>query len=185
MSGTPAWLSRARSGWKYRGASRPSFAVEPKEGQESCWDYPRPPGIVPSDRAVVVRTLDGATELARTRVALRVCETASPPTWYIPAADVDASKLKAVAEVESFCEWKGRAKYWALKDGNGRPVAWSYPKPLEGSESMAGMLCFYPDRVQCFVEEERVRAQAGGFYGGWITDDICGPFKGDPETQGW
>lgn len=168
--------------WNYRGQQRPPFAVEPAPGQESVWDYPRPPELRPDDRLVEV--VASGRVIARSSRTVRVCETASPPTFYLPPADVDRSALVGVAG-SSFCEWKGSAVYWALADDPARPVAWSYPKPKRDFRSLRDFVCFYPDRIECRVDGERVRAQAGGFYGGWITSEIVGPFKGDPGTGGW
>ena len=170
-------------GWRWRGQGRPPFAVEPGPGQESVWDYPRPPRIEPDTRRVVVTDTDGSV-IADTPAALRVLETASPPTFYLPAADVDTTAL-VQAPGSSFCEWKGRARYWALRDHPGRPVAWDYPAPTGAFAPIRGHFAFYPSRVACTVDGERVRAQAGDFYGGWITDEVVGPFKGDPGTGGW
>lgn len=178
----PDWLRQARAGWAHTGQRRPPFAVTPGPGQESVWDYPRPPVIVRDTREVVVR--HGDLLLARSRDARRVLETASPPTFYLPPEDVNVARLRA-APGSSFCEWKGRAQYWALADGDGTPVGWTYPTPFEAFSGLAGYFAFYPDRVACHVDGERVRAQAGGFYGGWITAEVVGPFKGDAGTAGW
>jgi uncharacterized protein (DUF427 family) len=168
--------------WAYRGKQRPPFAVEPAPGQESVWDYPRPPDLRPDGRLVEVAS--AGRMIAHSARTVRVCETASPPTFYIPPADVEWSALISAAG-HSFCEWKGSAEYWALADEPARPVAWSYPKPKRAFRSLRDFVCFYPGRVECRVDGERVRPQAGGFYGGWITPEIVGPFKGDPGTGGW
>ncbi len=169
--------------WTYRGQKRPPFAQVPAAGQESVWDYPRPPLIEPCDRLVVVAA-DGMT-LARSTNTVRVMETASPPGFYIPQTDIDWTQLKE-APGRSVCEWKGVARYWALASGNTeRPVAWSYPDPVSGFDPLRGYVSFYPGRVECYVDGERVRPQPGEFYGGWITDDIVGPWKGEPGTGGW
>ena len=169
--------------WEYRGQKRPPFAQEPAAGQESVWDYPRPPLMKPCDRLVVVKA-DGRT-LARSTRTVRVMETASPPGFYIPETDIDWTQLKA-AHGSSVCEWKGVAQYWALaSDDKSRPVGWTYPDPIPQFELLRGYVSFYPGRVDCYVDEERVRPQAGEFYGGWITDDIVGPCKGEPGTGHW
>ena len=180
----PDWLRRAREGWAHKGGDRPPFAEEPGPGQESVWDYPRPPKLVPDPREVVVRASD--VELARTRGALKLCETASPPTFYLPPADVRSDLLERAAGA-SFCEWKGEAQYWSVVAGEERleGVAWTYPNPFGEYAPLAGFFAFYPARVECFVAGERVRPQPGRFYGGWITDDVVGPFKGEPGTGGW
>lgn len=168
--------------WQYRGQQRPPYAVEPGPGQESVWDYPRPPELRPDSRRVEV--LAAGQMIADSTRTVRVCETASPPTFYIPPTDVLWSTLITV-EGQTFCEWKGSAVYWALAADPGTPVAWAYPKPKRAFRSLRDYVCFYPGRVECRVDGARVRAQEGGFYGGWITPEIVGPFKGDPGTGGW
>ncbi len=169
--------------WKFDGTDRPPFAVKPLAGQESVWDYPRPPAIVADRRRVVVR--DGERIIAESENALRILETASPPTFYLPPAAVDWSLLVPAAG-QSFCEWKGLARYWALQyDPDGGAIGWSYDAPNGSFAEIAGHLAFYPARVACFLAEERVRPQAGGFYGGWITNELVGPFKGDAGSAGW
>ncbi len=166
-----------------RGQYRPAFAHEPGPGQESVWDYPRPPRIVDDSRHVTV--LASGRTIADTRAAVRVCETASPPTFYLPAVDVELAALTEIS-ARSICEWKGEARYFALVgDADKTPVAWDYPRPTHSFERIAGHLAFYPALVECFVDDERVRPQPGRFYGGWITDDVVGPFKGEPGTHHW
>lgn len=168
--------------WNFRGQERPDFAIKPETGQESVWDYPRPPALVECSRRIRVESADGL--IASTNRSLRMLETASPPTFYLPPCSVDQSSLIAVNGT-SFCEWKGAAKYFALRSDPETPVAWCYPEPMPTFQGIRDYLGFYPGRVSCFVDDERVQAQAGNFYGGWITADIVGPFKGDPGTQGW
>ena len=177
-------LERHRNAWTHRGTQRPDFAQTPGPGQESVWDYPRPPAIVPDTREVIVSL--GGTRIARTTSALRVLETASPPTFYIPRAHVEAAFLTK-ATGNSFCEWKGSATYWDARCDNAhqRHIAWSYEAPFPAFSRLAGYLAFYPARATCLVDGETVRPQAGGFYGGWITGDIVGPFKGQSGTGGW
>ncbi len=176
-------LDARRAAWLHRGDRRPDFAEIPGPGQISVWDFPRPPRVEPEKRHVWVR--NGDDELARSDRALRVLETASPPTVYVPAEDVALDRLCPMRG-ESFCEWKGRAEYLGLVS---RPstgaVAWRLPEPLAEFVSLAGMISFYPGRVQCRLGDDEVQPQAGGFYGGWITPDLAGPFKGAPGTQGW
>ncbi len=181
MTSTPEWLRRAQESWNFRGQGRPPFAIEPGPGQESVWDYPRPPAMVADSRRVVVKA--GELVIADSTATVRICETASPPAFYVPPADVNMAHL-VIAAGSSFCEWKGAARYWRL-DHSEQPVGWDYPEPMAGSEPIAGYLSFYPARIECYVDGERVTAQAGGFYGGWITADVVGPFKGDPGTGGW
>ncbi len=135
-------------------------------------------------REVVVRV--GDVDVARTRRALRVLETASPPTVYIPPADVVTAYLQP-APGASGCEWKGTARYWSVRVESVvlDAVGWSYDDPLPAFATIRGHLSFYPGRIACYIDGVRVTAQAGGFYGGWVTPDIIGPFKGEPGTHGW
>jgi len=171
-------------GWRFYGQERPSFAAAPGPGQESVWDYPRPPSVEQDRREVVVRL--GETVIARTRDARRVLETASPPTIYIPREDVVEQYLRP-AGGSSSCEWKGSARYWtvAVPPVVLDSVGWSYEKPLSAFESIRGSLSFYPGRIECYVDCVRVEPQPGGFYGGWITPEVVGPFKGAPGSSGW
>jgi uncharacterized protein (DUF427 family) len=169
--------------WNFSGKRRPTFAIEPGPGQESVWDYPRPPSIALDQRVVEVR--DGDRVLASSHQSMKVRETASPPTFYLPIEDVDMDALQRVS-YRTFCEWKGHAGYWGLKTRPGSaPVAWAYPDPLPAFESLRGHLCFYPGRVECRIDGQPVRSQSGAFYGGWITPEVVGPFKGDPGTGHW
>lgn len=116
---------------------------------------------------------------------MRVLETASPPTCYLPPESVDWEQL-VQSPGHSYCEWKGEATYWALADATGgEVVGWSYERPSEDFAAIAGYLSFYPARIACFLDGERVRPQPGGFYGGWVTDSVAGPFKGEPGTGHW
>ena len=177
-------LDRARSMWKSRGQTRPPMAIEPGPGQESVWDYPRPPVIVPDTRLVEIKF--AGTLIAETRAARRVLETASPPTVYLPPDAVKPGCLRAVPG-HSFCEWKGQASYFnvCVNGHTASKAAWCYHEPFEAFAEIADYLAFYPGRVDCFVDGEHVQAQAGGFYGGWITREIVGPFKGETGTSGW
>jgi uncharacterized protein (DUF427 family) len=172
--------------WRYTGTDRPAFAEAPGPDQESVWDYPRPPRLVADTREVVVRA--GDVEIARTRRALRMLETASPPTFYLPFADARMELLVEAGGMGStYCEWKGNARYWSIVGGDVRlqGVAWSYPSPRAPYEAIAGCFSVYPGRVACFVDGERVKAQEGGFYGGWVTAEIVGPWKGGAGSSGW
>ena len=179
--GVPRWLADARSHWRNTGTARPDFAVEPGPGQESVWDYPRPPRLAPDEREVVVRA--GEQEIARTRAGVRVLETASPPTFYLPPDDIRMDRLEP-APGSSFCEWKGEAGYWRLR-GADEPVGWSYEKPFPEFEAIRSWLSFYPALVECRVDGARVAPQPGRFYGGWVTPELVGPFKGEPGSEGW
>jgi uncharacterized protein (DUF427 family) len=138
----------------------------------------------PLDGEVVVRA--GDLELARSRCAVRILETASPPTVYLPPSDVRTDWLEP-GRGRSLCEWKGAASYWSLAAGPDRinEVGWSYPNPSQAYGGLRGFISFYPARVECRIDGELVRPQGGGFYGGWVTDRIAGPWKGDPGTGGW
>lgn len=159
--------------------------IEPQPGQESVWDYPRPPRVEPSSRRVRI-VFNGET-IADTTRAVRVLETSHPPTYYIPPEDIRMNYVQPEAQT-SFCEFKGRASYVAL-EVNGRQVehaGWRYPQPTAGFESIRNHIAFYPSKMDaCCVDDERVQAQEGDFYGGWITSEIVGPFKGGAGTWGW
>lgn len=173
-----------RAAWQNRGAERPPFAAIPGPGQESVWDYPRPPVVVAEARRVEVSAF--GEPIAASDRALRVLETASPPTVYVPESDVRRDRL-APGEGVSHCEWKGDARYWDVVVDPRRIVAaaWSYPAPYPEFEALAGYLAFYPSRVDCTLGGERVAPQPGRFYGGWVTPDVVGPFKGERGSEGW
>lgn len=157
----------------------------PGPGQESVWDYPRPPRVEPSSREVVV--VLGGVEVCRTRSALRVLETSHPPVWYLPRTDWLPGAL-APGRGSSFCEFKGTASYVDLAGGDRvEPAAgWWYPEPAAGFGLLRDAVAVYPGRTdRCTVDGEVVRPQQGGFYGGWITGDVVGPFKGPPNTRFW
>ena len=181
---TPHWLQAARDAWVWRGQQRPPFAVPPGPGQVSVWDFPRPPRLAPDTREVVLRW--GGVQVARTRRALCVLETAHPPSFYLPWDDV-AQHLLQPAPGGSHCEWKGPARYWSLVDGDRclPGVAWSYPQPLPGAEALADRVAFYLAGLQGSIDGQPLRPQPGGFYGGWITPELVGPFKGAPGSEGW
>jgi uncharacterized protein (DUF427 family) len=170
--------------WQYTGRKRPSFAVLPGPGQESVWDYPRPPKLVADKRRIVVRL--GESIIADSRDTYRILETAGPPTFYLPPRDVRRELLQSFSGA-STCEWKGVAQYWALKSSPPAraAVGWSYPAAQPPYELIAGYISFYPGRLECFVDDQGVRPQPGYFYGGWVTDEIVGPWKGEPGTEGW
>ena len=184
MTELPNWVFAARQQWRWNGSVRPPFALMPGQGQTSVWDFPRPPRLALDAREFVVRW--GDVEVARSRRAVLVLETAHPPSVYLPWADV-ARHLLESADAGSFCEWKGPAHYWTLTDGARRlpRVAWSYPQPLAGAEPVADCVAFYPALLDCTVDGAAVTAQPGGFYGGWITPELVGPFKGEPGSEGW
>ncbi|GAC1410076.1 MAG: DUF427 domain-containing protein [Candidatus Velthaea sp.] len=151
---------------------------------ESVWDYPRPPRVEAVHRRVRIVLFERT--IVDTMDAYRVLETSHPPTIYVARSAVAAEI--AAGERTSFCEWKGQASYIDVRVGErvARDVAWTYPMPSALYTALAGALAFYPSRVDaCFLDDERARAQPGDFYGGWITDDLAGPFKGGLGTRGW
>lgn len=152
---------------------------------ESVWDYPRPPRLeVFKGHLRIVQT---GIILADSNQAYRVLETSHPPTYYIPQADIKMEYLKANPR-QSFCEFKGRASYYDLemKGQSIQQLAWYYPEPSKAFENIKDYLCFYASKLDdCFVNDEKVQAQEGDFYGGWITANIKGPFKGGKGTFGW
>lgn len=153
---------------------------------ESVWDYPRPPAVEPSERRVQVE-FAGET-LADSERAWRVLETSHPPTIYVPFADVRRDLLTPSRARATVCEFKGQARYFDAVVGDRRvaAVGWTYPDPTPAFASLRDCICFYPSRVDAaWLDEERVQAQESDFYGGWITADIRGPFKGPPGTLGW
>ena len=163
-------------------AQRPDFAIEPGPGQESVWDYPRPPAVKADSRLIEVRY--DTSLIARSTSSFKVMETASPPTFYIPRADVEFGLLLQMSD-QTYCEWKGSASYWSLARQPDLPVAWSYEKPRPRFEVIKDYIAFYPGRVDCFLGGEEVSPQAGRFYGGWLTSEVVGPCKGDPGTGHW
>lgn len=159
--------------------------VEPGPGQESVWDYPRPPRLEDVDGRVKV--VFGGVTLAYTTRAKRVLETSHPPVYYVPPEDIRMEHLTPAAGT-TFCEWKGRARYWdvSTEEREEERAAWSYPEPTPSFGELRDYVAFYPSKMDsCWVAGEKVEAQEGDFYGGWITSNIVGPFKGAPGTWGW
>jgi uncharacterized protein (DUF427 family) len=154
---------------------------------ESVWDYPRPPRLEPVPARI--RVLHAGQTLADTTQALRILETSHPPVYYLPPADIAMHLLHRSPSRQSFCEFKGLATYWSLAvpgQPPSRDAAWSYESPTARYAALAGHLAFYASRVdECWVDDERVIPQEGDFYGGWITSNLRGPFKGAPGTRGW
>lgn len=159
--------------------------AQPKPGQESVWAYPRPPRLEVASKRL--RVVFGGVTIADTRRGFRVLETSHPPVYYFPPADIRVTHLSD-AGGGSVCEWKGAARYFDIEAG-GRSApraAWCYPRPTPRFEAIRGYVAFYGQLMdECHVGIQRARPQAGRFYGGWITDDIVGPFKGEPGTVGW
>jgi len=152
---------------------------------ESVWDYPRPPALVACDRRVRVEL--GGVTLADSTAALRVLETSHPPTIYVPPQDVVLERLSPAGRT-SFCEWKGTATYYDVEAGGRREraAAWYYRRPNAAYAALIDHVAFYPGRMDaCRLDDELVSSQPGDFYGGWVTADIQGPFKGSAGTLGW
>ena len=152
---------------------------------ESVWDYPRPPRLEPATRRV--RVVFAGQTVADSLQALRLLETSHPPTYYIPPRDVRREILLPTPRT-SFCEFKGTARYFSLRiEGRASAdCAWAYPDPTPAYAALRDHFAFYASRVdECWVGDERAAPQPGGFYGGWITKELVGPFKGGPGTGGW
>lgn len=158
--------------------------IPPAAGQESVWDYPRPPAVQPSDERIRIEL--GGVLVVDTTDAVRVLETSHPPVYYLPRDAFlvpvhDAGGL-------SMCEFKGMAHYLTIAAGDRIAVrsAWTYPEPWPGYEALRGRVAVYPSKMdRCLVDDEVVVPQEGDFYGGWITSRVVGPFKGAPGTLGW
>ena len=158
--------------------------IEPGPGQESVWDYPRPPRVEATGERIRVRL--GGETVVDTTDAVRVLETSHPPVYYVPRDAVRASLTPAPGA--SLCEFKGAARYLTIEAGDRREesAVWYYPDPSPGYEALSGRVAVYPGRMDsCEVAGERVTPQEGDFYGGWITSRVVGPFKGAPGTWGW
>ena len=159
--------------------------ISPGPGQESVWDYPRPPLLEETSKHIQV--IFQAVQIADSIQAYRVLETSHPPVYYIPPSDVKMEYL-IPSTGGSLCEWKGRASYFSIEVNGNRVenAAWYYPKPTAPFKPIKDYIAFYPQMMDaCFVEGERVLPQPGNFYGGWVTSDIVGPFKGEAGTLGW
>lgn len=155
----------------------------PKRGQESVWNYPRPPRLQRVHQQIRVEF--GGLILAETTQGYRLLETGSPPAYYFPTTDVRIAYL-VLSSRQTVCEWKGMARYWSIKIGKRMAIdaAWSYPHPGERYEGISNYLAFYPGKMDaCYVGKQKVKPQPGEFYGGWITSKILGPFKGEPGTE--
>jgi len=177
----PETKSRARR-LRYHSPMREAVSLL---GRESVWDYPRPPRVERCPQRLRVE-FSGET-LADTVRAYRVLETSHPPTYYIPQVDMKMELLRP-NDTRSFCEYKGEACYWDIHAGARTSVAaaWSYPSPSQAYTVLRDHLAFYPQRVDgCYVAGEQVQPQEGDFYGGWITSNLTGPFKGGPGSRGW
>ncbi len=159
--------------------------VEPGPGQESVWDYPRPPRVEDTAKRIQV-VFNGAT-IADTTRAKRALETSGAPVYYVPPEDVRMDRLRPTTH-RTVCEWKGNAAYYDVAVGAelAEAAAWTYRRPNPGYEAIRGHVAFYPQKMDaCLVDGERARPQPGEYYGGWITHDVVGPFKGEPGTEDW
>jgi len=155
------------------------------DGKESVWDYPRPPRL--ERVGARLRIVLGGVTIADTSGGYRVLETSHPPNYYLPAVDIVDGVLTRT-DRRSWCEWKGEAHYFDVSAGGhtAPDAAWGYDHPSPGFEPIGGFVAFYPGPMDsCTVDGETVTAQPGGFYGGWITGSVTGPFKGAPGTDGW
>ena len=162
-----------------------SRRTTPKDGAESVWDFPRPPAV--QDCAARIRVEYRGKLIVDASSAKRVLETSHPPSYYVPPADIAEGVLIA-SERRSFCEYKGVANYFdvVVGDVTAKDAAWSYPKPTERFASIRDHVAFYAHLMDaCYVDEELVQPQAGGFYGGWVTSKVAGPFKGARGTERW
>jgi uncharacterized protein (DUF427 family) len=152
---------------------------------ESVWDYPRPPRVEPSSELVEIEL--GGHVVASTTASWRVLETSHPPTYYLPR-DAFADGVLRPTAGSSWCEWKGAASYLDLVVGEvvAARAGWTYERPTTGFEAIAGAVAVMAAQMdRCTVDGEVVLPQPGGFYGGWITHRVVGPFKGGPGTTGW
>lgn len=160
-------------------------AIPPKPGQESVWDYPRPPRLELSSKHISI--IFNGVMIVDSHRTQRVLETSHPPVYYIPPEDIKMEYLILTAK-KSFCEWKGMANYYTIRVGEKEiiDVGWSYLNPNPAFIDIKNYIAFYPDNMDiCSVNGEKVQPQPGNFYGGWITSDIVGPFKGIPGSWGW
>ncbi|HEY9846208.1 MAG TPA: DUF427 domain-containing protein [Candidatus Caenarcaniphilales bacterium] len=159
--------------------------VELQPGQESVWDYPRPPRLEATSQHIQV--VFNGEKIADTQRAFRILETSHPPVYYLPPEDIRLEFFTRTPR-KTFCEFKGNATYWTIQvgDRSAPNAAWSYESPTGHYQELRGYLAFYPSQVDaCYVDDEQVQAQPGDFYGGWITSKIVGPFKGGAGTWGW
>lgn len=173
-------IQSARTKWTYTGEQRPDFADQVESGQESVWDYPRPPRIEPVD--AVLRVFHEKTLIAQTERGLRVCETASAPTYYFPPQDVEQGHLD-YGGMSSICEWKGVAQTITVAGIPG--AAWRYVRMFEPFSDLFEWPSFHPRHLLCFIDNELVTHQDGGFYGGWVSESLAGPIKGRAGTESW
>ncbi len=178
---------RSREYWQNLPRTRPAEVEVPGPGQESVWDYPRPPRVEPCP--LRLRVSLGGTVVAQSARAVRVVETSGAPVYYFPPRDVHGVYLRAPRDPgTSLCEWKGTAHYYDVCVGARRVPrgAWCYPEPDPDYRDLASWPAFFAGRgFDAWVGDERAQPQPGGFYGGWVTSKITGPIKGEPGSESW
>ncbi|KAM3100458.1 DUF427 domain-containing protein [Phormidesmis sp. 146-12] len=160
-------------------------AISPQPGQESVWSYPRPPRLEPTSKQIQI--IFNGEVIAETQRAFRVLETSHPPVYYIPLEDIRPQYLRPSTR-STFCEWKGAGSYYSVVvgDKSAIDVGWYYASPTPDFAAIKDYVAFYAAPMDaCYVDGEKVTPQPGSFYGGWITSDIVGPFKGEPDSWGW
>jgi uncharacterized protein (DUF427 family) len=185
MSKIPKTLLSEVNKWRNLERVRPTDIIIPGPGQESVWDYPRPPRVERVKSRIHVEF--GGLVIADSNKAYRVLETASPPVYYIPQGDIQMKYLEPGNKL-TLCEWKGNARYWTVRVGKkcSENAGWSYPEPWVGFELITDYIAFNAGKMDaCYVGNEKVLPQPGNYYGGWITSEIVGPLKGEPGTEGW
>lgn len=158
--------------------------VEAGPEEESVWDYPRPPALEQTDKTLRVEFNN--IIIAETHCGMRVLETSQAPAYYFPPQDIQIEYLEKIGQT-TFCEWKGQACYYdvLVKEQRVQRAAWYYPDPTKRFKPITNYIAFYPNKLDCYVDGEKAKPNEGGFYGGWITSDIVGPFKGGSGTAGW
>jgi len=169
----------ARAKWQFTGKTRPEFAETPGVNQESVWDYPRPPVIEDVNKHLEVR--HNSQVIAATTSGKRVLETAGAPAYYFHSKDINR-KLGEARDIVSTCEWKGLAQAITI---DGAEIGWRYVQMFPAFKELYLWMSFYPSKVDCYLDNQLVQAQPGGYYGGWVTNDLVGPIKGNPGSQGW
>lgn len=185
MSEIPEHLKAEVEKWRSFRRERPQRIVTPGPGQESVWDYPRPPRVEPITKHIRIEF--AGIVLADSRQLFRVIETAGPPVYYLPRQDIQMAYLEPSRQ-KALCEWKGISRYWSARvaDRVAENVAWSYPEPWDGFRAIKDHLAFRAGPMdRCLVDGQLVTPQPGKYYGGWITPDIVGPFKGEPGSERW
>lgn len=178
-------MLKERNRWRAFQRKRPSQIIQPCPGQESVWDYPRPPAF--ELRSSFLRIIFADALIAESQKAVRMTETSCPPVYYLPPEDVRMEYLEKTGR-GTLCEWKGLAQYWSVQVGKitAESAAWSYPDPEPAYCMIRDYLAFYPSKMDvCMVDGQIAVAQTSDYYGGWITSNIVGPFKGGPGSEAW